>query len=277
MTVTKNYIVLSERNFRSRLYSKEDGSYVGNVAMPEETGQQCMYANKDAEGNLVIVTASVWTGGELRVFYWPDGETKTPVKLGVFAGAGDAARKFNVVGSLKSGLAYIYIPRAKSTTLYRMKFIDGVYQETEVLSFPVAEGKTASTYMPAVTPLDGTADSDFIIVDQESFEGEAAGYVTLVDKNGNAKLSMADGVRAGNGGISADGKCFTFNGAKYFMWNVMFGNVNGHLRIADVTDPCYFRGYRQLPGIPERVSHLFFKRKRYRCLRLRYCRGRLGM
>ena len=240
MTVTKNYIVLSERNFRSRLYSKEDGSYVGNVAMPEETGQQCMYANKDAEGNLVIVTASVWTGGELRVFYWPDGETKTPVKLGVFAGAGDAARKFNVVGSLKSGLAYIYIPRAKSTTCYRMKFVDGVYQETEVLSFPVAEGKTTSTYMPAVTPLDGTADSDFIIVDQESFEGEAAGYVTLVDKNGNAKLSMADGVRAGNGGISADGKCFTFNGAKYFMWNVMFGNVNGHLRIADVTDPGKF-------------------------------------
>ena len=124
-----------------------------------------------------------------------------------------------------------------------MKFVDGVYQESEfkTIVLPAPNETTATyTYMPAVTAIDATDDSDFIIVDQMSFEGEAAGYVTLVDKNGNAKLSMADGVRAGNGGISADGKCFTFNGAKYFMWNVMFGNVNGHLRIADVTDPGKF-------------------------------------
>ena len=239
MTVTKNYVVISDRTLAHKLYSKEDGSYVGTATPPSEAGQQCMYVGKDAEGNLVTVTASVWTGQELRVFYWPNGETQEPVKLAVAAGCGDAARKFQVVGSLKSGVAYIYATRAKSTTVYRMKFVDGVYQESEFKTIVLpAPDETAATYtyMPAITAIDATDDSDFIIVDQMSFEGEAAGYVTLFDKDGNAKLSMADGVRAGNGGISADGKVFTFNGAKYFMWNCMFGNVNAHIRIVDITD-----------------------------------------
>lgn len=236
MTVTKNYLVLHDRYFKFKLYDKETGSYVGLAAYPSDLNDSnkagSMYIDKDSEGNLVAGSFSSWTtGSNFVIYYYKNGETSDPKRVLQVSGLGDCGRKFAVAGSLTSGTAFIYATKGKGNLVYRFRFVDGEYKDMEKIT--VTQPNMSFTYMCTPVPLGNQSDSQFILVDQQA---TGKGCVSLYNANGLMVSTMTDGAKCRVDGLTADGKVFTFNGARYLMYiDANSATTSGRIRIYDIT------------------------------------------
>ncbi|MBQ0068205.1 MAG: DUF5018 domain-containing protein [Bacteroidales bacterium] len=236
MTVTNNYLVMHDRYFKFKLYDKETGNYVGEAGYPADLSDtnkaNSMYIDKDAAGKLVAGSFTSWTtGSNFVLYYYHDGETVAPKRILQVAGLGDCGRKFTVCGNLTSGTAFVYATKGKGNLVYRFRFIDGEYKDMATIT--IKEPNAAFTYMCTPIALSNTADSEFILVDQQA---TGVGSVSKHKADGTMVAQMADDAKCQSGGITADGKVFTFNGATYLMYiDANSNSTLGCLRIYDIT------------------------------------------
>lgn len=236
MTVTKNYLVIHDRNMQHRLYNKETGAFVGTTLTPSDLNDSNkaagMYVTTDEAGNLVGGSFSSWTtGSNFVVYYYKDGETSQPQRILQVAGLGDIGRKFAVAGNLSSGTAFVYATIGKGSVVCRFRFVDGVYKDLTKIT--ITSPNSAFTYMCTPIPLGNTADSKFILVDQVA---DGLGSVALYNANGSMISKMTDNAKCMGQGLTGDGKCFVFNNAVYMMYNDMsVDNSKARIRIYDIT------------------------------------------
>ena len=236
MTVTRNYLVMHDRYFKFKLYNKETGQPEGTAAYPNDLNDSnkagSMYIDKDADGNLVAGSFSSWTtGSKFVVYYYGNGEKTAPRRILEVAGLGDCGRKFTVAGSLTAGTAFLYATKGKGNLVYRFRFVDGVYKDMEKIA--VTAPNANFTYMCTPIALGNKADSQFILVDQQA---TGLGSVSLHRSDGSMVCAMTDGAKCQDGGVTADGKVFTFNGATYLMYiDANANTTKGMLRIYDIT------------------------------------------
>lgn len=235
MTVTSNYVVVSARDFGCLLFDKETGVAKGKAVRPADLNDSnkasSMYAVADESGKLAAGSFSSWTtGAKFVLYYWKDGEDKAPVRLIEKAGLGDAGRKISVIGDL-GGNAFVYVTKGKGNAVYKFTIENGVYTKDETIT--IAEPNSAFTYLCTPIPLEKSATSQFILVDQQA---TGFGSVSLHNANGKLVAAMTDGAKCMSGGVTADGKCFTFNNATYLMYidqNAVA--TSGRIRIYDIT------------------------------------------
>lgn len=241
MTVTKNYLVIHGRYFEHRLYDKNTGAYVGTTATPSDLSDTNkaagMYITTDGAGKLVAGSFTSWTtGSNFVIYYYKNGETSDPQRILQVPGLGDCGRKFSVAGDLSSGTAFIYATKGKGNLVYRFHFENGVYKDMK--SITVTAPSTSFTYLCTPVPLGNNTDSQFILVDQQA---TGLGSVNLYSADGTLVSSMSDGAKCMEGGITADGRCFSFNNATYLMYNDC--NADGskaRIRIYDITSQDIF-------------------------------------
>lgn len=235
MTVTSNYVVVSARDFGCLLFDKETGAAKGKAALPADLNSSnkaaSMYATTDAAGKLVAGSFSSWTtGSKFVLYYWKDGETQAPIRIFEKAGLGDTGRKFAVTGDL-SGSAVVYVTKGKGNVVYRFTFENGSCVKEE--SITITAPNPAFTYLCAPVPLGTTNNSQFILIDQQA---TGLGCVSLHNADGSLVASMADGAKCIEGGVTADGKCFSFNNATYLMFIDQNATAtSGRIRIYDIT------------------------------------------
>lgn len=236
MTVTSNYLVLQDRYMEHLLFDKETGAFVGKTPKPSDLNDSNkaagMYVASDEAGKLVAGSFGGWTtGSNFVVYYYKDGETADPKRILQVSGLGDCGRKFAVAGNLSSGTAFIYASKGKGSVVYRFRFVDGEYKDKTDIA--VTSPNAAFTYMCTPVPLGKTATSQFILVDQVA---NGLGSVSLHAADGGMISQMTDNAKCMGGGITGDGKCFTFNNATYLMYSDQSGdNLKARLRIYDIT------------------------------------------
>lgn len=232
MTVTADYVVISARNFSCLLFDKETGAAKGKVTLPSDlpSAYGSMYITADESGKLVAGSFSSWTGGKFLLYYWKDGENAIPVRVIDKAGLGDTGRKFAVIGDLSKN-AFVYVTKGKGNAVYRFTIENGICTKDETIT--VTEPNSTFTYLCTPVPLGNTAESQFILVDQQA---TGAGSVSLHNANGKMVAAMTDGAKCMSGGVTADGKCFTFNNATYLMYIDQNSTAtSGRIRIYDIT------------------------------------------
>ena len=236
IAVTKNYLVVQDRYMEHRLYNKDTGAFVGKTPMPSDLNDSNkaagMYIVADAAGHLVAGSFSSWTtGSKFAVYCYANGEQSHPVRILDVAGLGDCGRKFAVTGDLTSGTAFLYATIGKGNAVYRFEFKDGKLVEQKKIT--ITSPNSAFTYTCTPVPIENSALSKFILIDQQA---TGLGCVSLHDADGGMISKMTDGAKCMSGGLTADGKCFTFNNATYLMYIDQSGdNVKGRIRIYDIT------------------------------------------
>lgn len=236
MTVTSNYVVVSARDFGCLLFDKDTGIAKGKVAMPADLDASnkaaSMYAVTDAAGKLSAGSFTSWTtGSKFVLYYWKDGENQPPVRIIEKAGLGDAGRKYAVAGDL-SGNAFVYVTKGKGNAVYKFTIENGVCVKDETIT--VTQPNSAFTYLCAPVPLSNSATSQFVLVDQQA---TGFGAVSLHNADGKMVASMTDGAKCMSAGVTADGKCFSFNNATYLMYiDQNSTGTSGRIRIYDITN-----------------------------------------
>lgn len=235
MTVTSNYVVVSARNFGCLLFDKETGAARGTAALPTDLNDSnkaaSMYVATDEVGKLAAGSFTSWTtGSKFVLYYWKNGEDAAPVRVIEKAGLGDAGRKFAVVGDL-GGNAFVYVTKGKGNAVYKFTIENGICTKDETIT--ITEPNATFTYLCTPVPLSNTATSQFILVDQQA---TGLGSVSLHNADGKMVAAMSDGAKCMSGGVTADGKCFTFNNATYLMYiDQNSGATSGRIRIYDIT------------------------------------------
>lgn len=236
MTATANYVIVSARDFGCLMFDKETGASKGKVALPADLDASnkaaSMYVTTDAAGKLAACSFTSWTtASKFVVYYWKNGETSAPVRLFEEVGLGDCGRKFSVAGDL-SGNAFIYATKGKGNSVYRFTIEGGVYKGFKTIT--VTEPNATFTYLCAPIPLDNTEDSQFILVDQVA---TGMGSVSIHNANGSMIAQMTNGAKCMGDGVTADGKCFTFNNARYMLYVDQNATATkGAMRIYDITN-----------------------------------------
>ena len=237
MAVTKNYLVIHDRNFKFKLCDKATGEIVGEAAYPGDldgstSKAASMYIDKDAEGNLVAGSFTSWTtGAKFVLYYYGDGETNAPKRILEVPGLGDCGRKFTVAGSLKTGTGFVYATKGKGNLVHRFRFVDGVYQDH--VSITISAPNANFTYMCTPVALGNTIDSEFILVDQQA---TGFGCINKYGADGSLLASMADGAKCRESGTTLDGRVFSFNSATYFLTiDANSNSTAGRIRIYDIT------------------------------------------